>query len=90
MHIFLPPYDTVLALIHRYSIYKRKISQIKPIAQVSHFLIQTNVLKDEIIRHCDEWRNSFSDLLLEMTTNLIEGFYHYAQTNSIQYIHINE
>lgn len=44
------------------------------------------MLKDEIIRHCDEWRNNFSDLLLDMTTNLIEGFYHYAQTNSLQYI----
>lgn len=61
----------------------------KPVAQVAHFLVQTNQLKNEIIRQCNKWRNYFSNLLLEMTTNLIEGFYIYAQTNSYQYIKIN-
>ncbi|CAI6360699.1 unnamed protein product [Macrosiphum euphorbiae] len=69
----------------QYSIYKRKISRIKPVAQVSHFLVQTNMLKDDIIRHCDEWKDNFSNLLLEMTTNLIEGFYQYTKINSLQY-----
>lgn len=55
-------------------------------AQVSHFLVHTNMLKDDIIRHCDVWRDNFSDLLLEMTTNLIEGFYQYAKINSLQYL----
>lgn len=54
-------------------------------AQVAHFLVQINMLKNEIIRHCDEWRNHFSDILLEMTTNLIEGFYQYAKIHSLQY-----
>lgn len=76
----------IFILIHRYLIYKRKISRIKPVAQVSHFLVQTNILKDDIIKHCDEWRNNFSDLLLEMTTNRIEGFYQYIKINSLQYI----
>lgn len=61
----------------------------KPMIQVAYFLIQTNILKEEIIIHCNQWINYFSDLLLEMTTNLIEGFYKYAQTNSFQYIKIN-
>lgn len=73
---------------HRYSIYKHEISQIKDIAQVAYFLIQTDKLKNEVIKHCDEWRNHFSDLLLEMTTNVIEGFYQYAEINSLQYIMI--
>lgn len=66
-------------------IYKRKISLIKPVAQVSHFLVQTNMLKDDIIKHCDEWKENFSNLILEMTTNLIEGFYQYTKINSLQY-----
>lgn len=66
----------------------RNISKIKPIAQVAHFLVQTNMLQDEIIGHCNEWRDNFSDLLLEMTVNLIEGFYQYAQMNSLQYIKV--
>ncbi|XP_060835340.1 dynein axonemal heavy chain 2-like [Rhopalosiphum padi] len=70
--------------MNQYLIYKRKISRIKPVAQVSHFLVQTNILKDDIIKHCDEWKNNFSDLLLEVTTNLIEGFYQYIQINSLQ------
>lgn len=56
--------------------------------QVAHFLVQTSELKDEIIRHCNEWREQFSALLLEMTSNLIEGFYQYAQTNSLQYVKV--
>lgn len=55
-------------------------------AQVAYFQVQLNMLKKEIIRHCDEWRNHFSDLLLEMTINLIDGFYQYAQIHSLQYI----
>ncbi|VVC43185.1 Dynein heavy chain, domain-2,Dynein heavy chain domain,Dynein heavy chain, domain-1,Dynein heavy chain, P- [Cinara cedri] len=68
----------------KYSIYKHQISNIKPVTQVAHFLVQTNILKDEIIVHCDEWQGQFSDLLIEMTTNLIEGFYQYAHINSLQ------
>lgn len=56
--------------------------------QVAHYLVQTNILKDEIIEHCDEWQRLFSDLILEMTTDLIEGFYQYAQTNSLRYIKV--
>jgi len=68
--------------VRRYTVYKRQISLIKPVAQVAHFLVRINALKDGIVEHCDEWINRFSDLLLETTTDLIDGLYRYAQTNS--------
>lgn len=86
----LDHYTKELNSIHRYSIYIRNISRIKPVAQVAHFLVYTNMLKDEIIGHCYEWIDNFSDLLLDKTVNLLEGFYQYAQINSIRYIKVRK
>lgn len=87
MQTFALAHNTIeLDSVRRYSIYIRNISQIKPVAQVAHFLVQTNMLKDDIIGHCNEWRDNFSDLLLKMTVDLIEGFYQYAHINSLRYI----
>lgn len=58
----------------------------KSVAQVAHILVKTNILKNEILKHCDEWINHFSDLLIEMTTNFIEGLHKYTQINSLRYI----
>lgn len=71
--------------LNRYSVYKRKILDVKPVAQVAHFLVQTDALKAQIVHHCDEWKDRFSCLLLEMTTDLIDGLYRFAQANSQQY-----
>ncbi|XP_050440794.1 dynein axonemal heavy chain 2-like [Adelges cooleyi] len=88
-HTFIDKYKKLTPLAEhfhtdmtQYAIYKQSVENIAPVAQVAYFLIRTNALIEAIIEHCDMWRSTFSQLLLEMTTDLIGQFYQYIQINS--------
>lgn len=48
---------------------------------VSCTIIKTDDMKKQIVRHCKDWIFNYSQLLLDETVDLIEGFYEYTKMN---------
>lgn len=45
-------------------------------------IIYIDVLKAQMLKHCQDWILNFSQVLLDQTGNLIEHFYEYMELNS--------
>jgi len=68
--------------IRRYNDYINDIKELETESTESYAIIQIDILKRQILIHCREWILNFSQLLLEETNELLEGFYKYMEVNS--------
>lgn len=65
----------------RYTDKLNAIKEIKTETVVSCSVIQIDVLKEQMIKHCQDWISRFSRLLLYETDKLIDSFYDYIKFN---------
>jgi len=68
--------------IRRYNGYINVIKELETEFTESYAIIQIDILKRQILMHCRDWILNFSQLLLEETNELLEGFYKYMELNS--------